>query len=116
MKKVELKDAKPFDAPEHFGYKALRLHHRDTTGTRNFHVGVSHFLPGGGAEMGSSDFEKVYYVLSGIITVTDSNGTDIILGPNDTLYIASGERRSLLNKTNQPVTMIVIGSYPEKKQ
>ncbi|MHB8566207.1 MAG: cupin domain-containing protein [Nitrososphaerales archaeon] len=114
MKKVELKDAISYQAPGHFGCTALRLQHKDTTGTQSFTVGLSHFLPGGGAEMATSEFERVYYVISGTITVTDSEGRDITLGPTDSLYIAIGERRSVLNKTNQPVSMLVIGSYPKK--
>jgi glyoxylate utilization-related uncharacterized protein len=113
LKKLELKDAKPYDAPGHFGCVTLRLHHKDTTGSQNFSVGLSHFLPKGGAEMGGGDFERVYYVISGTISVTDSNGQEINLGPTDSLYIANGEKRSIMNKTNQPATMIVISSYPK---
>ncbi|MEM1624817.1 MAG: hypothetical protein QXJ00_06085 [Candidatus Nezhaarchaeales archaeon] len=45
IEKVELKDAKPYEAPKHFNMVALRLHSRDTTGTQKFWVGLSHFLP-----------------------------------------------------------------------
>jgi quercetin dioxygenase-like cupin family protein len=64
--------------------------------------------------MGGGDFERVYYVISGNISVTDSKGQEIILGPTDSLYIASGEKRSIVNKTNLPATMLVIGSYPKQ--
>lgn len=113
MKKLELEDAKPYDAPGHFGCVSLRLHHKETTGSQNFSVGLSHFLPKGGAEMGGGDLERVYYVISGTLSVTDSNGKEISLGPTDSLYIASGEKRSIANKTNLPVTMLVIMSYPK---
>jgi mannose-6-phosphate isomerase-like protein (cupin superfamily) len=52
-------------------------------------------------------------VISGTISVTDSNGREINLGPTDSLYIANGEKRSIMNKTNQPATMIVVSSYPK---
>lgn len=113
MKKLELKDAKEFNAPGHFGNTALRLHHKDTTGIKSFHVGLSYFLPRGGAELSVSEFDRVYYVISGTITVTDDRGNEIVLRPTDSLYIETGEKRSVLNKTNEPVTMVVIGSYPK---
>jgi len=109
-----LKDAKSYDAPGHFGNTAIRLHHKDTTGSQYFHVGLSYFLPGGGAEMSTSEFDRVYYVISGTITVTGEDGKEIELEPTDSLFIATGERRSVLNKTNEPVTMLVVGSYPKK--
>lgn len=44
VEKVELKDAKPHQAPGHFGMTALKLHGREETGCRAFWVGPSHFL------------------------------------------------------------------------
>ena len=113
MKKVELKDTVPYDAAGHFGCTSLRVQHKDTTGSQNFWVGMSHFLPNGGAEMAAGNFERVYYVISGNVTVIDANGSEINLGPTDSLYIPSGEKRQVMNKTNLPVTMLVIASYPK---
>lgn len=111
MKKVELKDIKPYEAPGHFKMVALRLQHKETTGTKNFWVGLSHFLPGGGAEMAASDFEKVYFILSGTLTVTTPEGKVLTLEPMDSLYIPAGQKRYLINKTNSPASMLVIASY-----
>jgi hypothetical protein len=47
MKKVELKNVKPYDPPKHFNLTALKLHDKESTGASNF-IGLSHFLPGGG--------------------------------------------------------------------
>ena len=110
MIKVALKDAKPYEVPGHFKMVALRLHHRETTGVKAFWVGLSHFLPGGGAEMSASDFEKVYFVLSGTLTVTAENGKTFRLEPMDSLYIPPGEKRARARKL--PATMLVICSYP----
>ena len=54
MKKVELKDVKPYQAPGHYGMTALRLHGREEASSQTFWVGLSHFLPGGGAEFDAS--------------------------------------------------------------
>jgi len=113
MKKVKLEEAKPYDAPGHFNVTTLRLQHNETTGVKNFWVGLSHFLPGGGAEMSSSNFEKVYFMISGKMTVVTEDGKEIVLEPFDSLYIPPGEKRYLINKTNMPATMLVICSYPE---
>ncbi|MEM3550296.1 MAG: cupin domain-containing protein [Candidatus Bathyarchaeia archaeon] len=115
MKKVSLGEAKPYEAPGHFKMVALRLHHKETTGVKTFWVGLSHFLPGGGAEVSANDFEKVYFVLSGTLTVRAENGETITLGPMDSLYIPAGEKRYLVNETNNPASMLVIGGYPKNK-
>ena len=70
MKKVELKDAKPYAPPKHFNMTALRLHGKEETGTQQLWMGLSHFLPNGGAEMDATPAEKLYFVLEGEITVT----------------------------------------------
>jgi glyoxylate utilization-related uncharacterized protein len=115
MKKVELKDVPEYSAAGHFGCIALRLQHKDLTGAQAFWVGLSHFLPKGGAEMGGGDFERVYLVLSGEITVTGADGKEFTLGPMDSLYMAPGEKRSILNKTNMPASMLVVAEYPKPK-
>ena len=87
MKKMELKDAKPYEAPGHFDVSTLRLHDKEISGSEKLIVGVSHFLPGGGCEMGGSPPEKLYYVISGEITVkTASLVSDPLL---NTLSVAS---------------------------
>jgi quercetin dioxygenase-like cupin family protein len=113
IKKVKLEDAKPYEAPGHFNMVALRLQHKDVTGLENFWVGLSHFLPGGGAEMSASDFEKVYVMLSGKVTVVTEFGEEIVLEPFDSIYIPPGVKRYLVNKTNMPASMLVICSYPK---
>ena len=111
MKKVELRNVKEYEAPGHFKMVAMKLHGREETGTKNFWVGLSHFLPGGGAEMGASNFEKVYFVLSGTLTVVTRDKKEITLGPMDSLYIAAGEERYLINREKVPATILVIISY-----
>ncbi|MCX8022701.1 MAG: cupin domain-containing protein [Syntrophorhabdaceae bacterium] len=111
MKKVELKDAKPYDAPKHFKMTAMRLQGKDETGTSKFWVGLSHFLPGGGAEFDSTPTEKVYFCLSGEITVKTAT-EEVTLRPYDSLFIGANEGREIINKTNMPASMLVIINYP----
>ena len=105
-------EAKPYEAAKHFNMVGLRLQGFDASPSRNFWVGLSHFLPGGGAENAASPLERVYVVLSGAVTVTTDAG-ETTLTPMDSVYLAPGETRSILNKTNTVASMLVIMPYPE---
>jgi glyoxylate utilization-related uncharacterized protein len=109
MKKVSLSQVKPYAALKHFNMTALRLQGKEESGLQKFWMGMSYFLPGGGAEWAYEDnpCEKVYLVLEGEITVRNKN-EEVTLGPMDSLYLAPNEGREVLNKTNKPVTMVVI--------
>ncbi len=112
MKKVSLQDVKSYAAPGHFNMVAMRLSGKEETGAEKFWVGLSYFLPGGGAEYAYEDSptEKVYFVLDGEITVKTKT-EEITLGPLDVLYLAPNEGREVINKTNKPVSMLVAISY-----
>jgi glyoxylate utilization-related uncharacterized protein len=114
MKKVSLQDVSPYAAPGHFNMTALRLQGKDETGISKFWVGMSYFLPGGGADWAyetDSPTEKVYVVLDGEITVKSKND-EFVLKKGDSLFIGPNEGRSMLNKTNQVATILVVITYP----
>jgi len=105
MKKVELKDVKPYVAAKHFNMTALKLHE---TGSQKFWMGLSHFLPGGGAEFDASPPEKLYFVLAGEVTVVDAKNQKLVLRKWDSLYLGKNEGRSIINETNKPASMLVV--------
>lgn len=111
MEVTRLGDAKPYEAPKHFDMRGLRLQGFDATTTENFWVGLSHFLPGGGAEMDATPIEKVYVVVDGEVTVTTDEGATT-LGPLDSCRLAPGEARSIANLTNRTASMLVVMPYP----
>jgi glyoxylate utilization-related uncharacterized protein len=113
MKKIELKDVTPYAAAGHFNMTAMRLQGKEETGATKFWMGLSHFLPGGGAEWGYEDnpLEKVYFVLEGEITVK-SKAEEFTLRKNDSIFIGPNEGREIMNKTNLPASMLVIINYP----
>jgi quercetin dioxygenase-like cupin family protein len=111
MKKIELKDVKPYHAPKHFNMSALRLHGREESGTKNLLLGLSHFLPGGGAEYDDGPIEKIYFVLEGEVTIV-ANNEKIVLKAWDSIYIGAGEGREIINETNKPASMLVIVNLP----
>ena len=91
---------------------ALRLQGHDASPTQNFWVGLSHLLPGGGAEMSASPLERVYVVLSGGGDRHDIGRLD---GAESArfLLLGAGETRSIVNASNLPASMLVIMPYPE---
>lgn len=111
MKKIELKDVKPYDPPKHFGMTALKLHDKESTGSANF-VGLSHFLPGGGAEYDDSPTAKIYFVLEGEVTVKTPD-EEIILKKYDSISILPNEGREIINNTNLPASMLVVIRLPD---
>ena len=113
MELTRLADATPYEAPKHFDMRGLRLQGFDASGAENFWVGLSNFLPGGGAEMDATPLEKVYVVVDGEVTVTTDEG-ETTLGRLDSCRIAPGEARSIENKTNLPALMLVVMPYPAK--
>lgn len=106
-------DAPPYEAPGHTNVASFRLQGQEVSPSRNCWVGLSHYLPQGAAESGSSNAEKIYVVLSGELTVVTDSG-EATLGPLDSCYLAAGERRSVVNRTNAPASMLVIMGYLPK--
>src|SRR5580658_9872550 len=75
-------DAQAYEAPNHYDMRSLRLQGFEARGPKSSWVGLSHFLPGGGAGPDASPLEKVYVVLAGALTVR-AGGEDVTLGPLD---------------------------------
>lgn len=105
-------EAKSYEAANHRKYHSLRLFGADAGGSSQFVVGLSHFLPGGGAGPDSSPTEKVYLVLSGELTVRVENN-EIVLKQQDSCYIGPNESREIINRGNDVVTMLVVMSTPQ---
>jgi quercetin dioxygenase-like cupin family protein len=105
-------DAKAYQAPNHYDMRSLRLQGFEPGGPTQSWVGLSHFLPGGGAGPDSSPLEKVYVVLSGELTIRVGNES-VALGPFDSCCIPGGETREVKNLGNHVATMIVVMPYPK---
>jgi quercetin dioxygenase-like cupin family protein len=112
MKVKRFAEAKAYDAPNHRHYTSLRLIGPED-GAKNFVVGLSHFLPGGGAGPDASPTEKVYTILSGELTVI-VGAQETVLTAHDSCYIGPNENREIINRGNDVVTMLVAVSTPPK--
>lgn len=106
-------EAKTYDAANHRGYSSLRLFGAEAGGSKEMIVGLSHFLPGGGAGPDASPPEKVYFVISGELTVI-VDGKETVLKANDSCYIGPNENREIVNRTNDVCTIVVAVLPPRK--
>ena len=114
MKTVRFDKVKAYNPPGHFNMAALKLHGKAETGLERFWVGLSHFLPGGGAEWGYEDNpeEKIYVVLEGEITVKTKKKT-VVLKQWDSVFLEPNEGREIINHTNKPTSMLVVITTPK---
>lgn len=107
------KDAKQYEAPNHRQYASLRLFGAEAGGTKSIIFGYSHFLPGGGAGPDASPPEKVYFVISGELTVI-VDGKETVLKANDSCVIESNETREIVNRGNEVCSIVVAMAAPPK--
>ena len=114
MQITRLQHATRYTAAKHFDMSALRLQGLDASPARFAWVGLSHFLPGGGAEMDTGATEKIYVMLAGEITIELEGGAVEQLGPLDSCHLAAGETRAVRNERNEVATMLVIVPGPDR--
>ena len=105
-------DAEPYEAPNHWDVVGLRLQGFKEGGPANQWVGLSHYLPGGGAGPDATPFEKVYVVLDGEATLT-VGGEETVLRRYDSCTIAPDEVRKIENRSNHVCTLLVVIPYPD---
>ncbi len=105
-------DAEPYEAPNHWDVIGLRLQGFEEGGPANQWVGLSHYLPGGGAGPDATPFEKVYVVLDGEATLT-VGGEETVLRRYDSCTIAPDEVRKIENRSNHVCTLLVVIPYPD---
>lgn len=111
MKIIRIKDAKAYHPPRHNNMVALKLSDQELTGAQKFWCGLSHFLPGGGAEWAYDDSptEKIYVVLDGEITIKVKQETQTLY-KGDVVFLAPFEGREVINNSNYPSSILVIVS------
>ncbi len=112
MQVTRFNAAKTYHPPKHPGAVAYRLQGMEASPVQDFWVGMSHFLPGGGAERDATPTEKVYVVLSGEVTV-EAGGQRVTLKTYDSCVIGKNEERSVVNESTLPATMLVVISTPK---
>jgi glyoxylate utilization-related uncharacterized protein len=105
-------DAASYEAPGHYGMAALRLQGREHSSESEFWTGLSYFLPAGGAQRSASPLQRTYFVVAGEMTLIVGDERTV-LRPFDSVHIAAGDERELVNQTNLPATVLVTMAYPK---
>jgi glyoxylate utilization-related uncharacterized protein len=114
MQITRIADAQRYDAPKHFDMRSLRLQGFGASQADFAWLGLSYFLPGGGAEMDAGLLGKLYVVLEGEISIELASGETHVLSKLDSCFIAAGEGRAICNAANVVATMLVVMPYPAK--
>jgi mannose-6-phosphate isomerase-like protein (cupin superfamily) len=104
---TRLADATPFDPPGHRGVGPIRLRGGETSPTEGIVVTLSHYLPGGQAEMAPQLVETVYVIVAGELVMI-SDGVEETLRTYDSVHFTVGTLRQVENRSHLPASMIVI--------
>jgi glyoxylate utilization-related uncharacterized protein len=113
MQIKRLAEAQRYDAPKHFDMRSLRLQGLEASAADFAWVGLSYFLPGGGAEMDAGASGKIYVVLDGEVTIHLADGATHALGKLDSCFIPAGEARAIRNAGNVVAAMLVVMPHPK---
>jgi quercetin dioxygenase-like cupin family protein len=115
MQVTRFAEARRYDAPKHFDMRSLRLQGFDVSASKFAWVGLSYFLPQGGAHMDAGSLEKIYVVIEGEVTIELADGSTQVLHALDSCHIPGGEARAIRNDGNAVATMLVVMPHPEPR-
>ncbi len=107
MRITRLADAEAFAPSGHTGVGPLRLQGGHDTPTEQVTVVLSHYLPGGQADMSPQPVETVYVLVSGELVML-SDGQEATLHPYDSVHFTPGTVRQVVNRSKLPASMLVI--------
>ncbi|MCI8939714.1 MAG: cupin domain-containing protein [Dorea sp.] len=109
-------EAAKYEAPGHFDCRTTRLHNPVDVNEGTVVMGLSHFLPGGGAEMAPANFEMVYYIVEGEMTVTlindEGKEEEYILQAGDSVHFGKGTQRASVNSGVVSAQMLTVMIKP----
>ena len=110
-------EAVRYEAPGHFDVNTTRLHNPADVNDGTIVNGLSHFLPGGGANVAPSNFEMIYYVISGEMTVELYDDNDVcekvVLHEGDSVHFGKGTKRGCKNTGVVSAQMMTIMIKPQ---
>ncbi len=112
-KVTKAEEAFQYFPPGHFDVRCTRLHTAEDLEDGRLTVGLSHFLPEGGAEMATATCEMMYYIQAGQMTVTtDNDGKEHVLNAGDSIRFMPGQGRAPKNTGIKCAEMLVIMVKP----
>lgn len=107
MRISRIADGELFAPVGHRDVQPIRLQGGSRTPTDALNVVLSHYAPGGVAELASQQIETVYVVTVGRL-VFESDGRSTTCGPMDSVHLTVGTARTVRNDTDEPASMLVI--------
>jgi len=109
-------EAVPYVPNKHFDVLTTRLHNPDEVNEGTIVHGLSHFLPGGGSELGASDFEMIYHCISNEITIElfddNDNQEFVTMYAGDSVHFGKGTKRAIKNNSHKCTEMMTIMIKP----
>ncbi|WP_293883262.1 cupin domain-containing protein [Sphingomonas sp.] len=112
MEVVKYAEAPFYTAPNHDGVTSRRLQGGDASSADCAWVAYSEFPAGVVVPMDVGTFGKIYVVTQGVLTVRQEDGVRHTLAERDSIFIAAGEARSIINDSGRPAAILVITSAP----
>ena len=111
-KVTKANEAVTYEAPGHFDVRTTRLHNGADVDAQ-VTLGLSHFLPGGGAGMAKAPIELLYYIVTGEMTVTTDDGEVHVLHAGDSIHFSPAQGRESKNTGIVAAQMLVIACPPK---
>ncbi|MHA7651990.1 beta-D-galactosidase [Mycobacterium sp. ML4] len=113
MNVTRVSEAPPYVVPAHHRVCTARLQGLEAGPSERFWVGVSVYRPGGVAEKARVPEETVYVVLDGKLVIHTDEG-ETVLGRLDSMHLAKGETRSIVNRSDHEAMMLVTVAHPDQ--
>jgi quercetin dioxygenase-like cupin family protein len=100
-------EAARYEAPGHFDVCTTRLHNPVDVNDGRIAMGLSHFLPGGGASKSSSPSEIIYYIIKGEMSVTLEDGI-FVFKAGDSIHLGPMTTKEIKNTGIVTAEMLVM--------
>ncbi len=119
-KYVKAEDAWEYEGKGHYNCQATRLHTFSDMEGCKLTMGLTHFLPNGGAFIREANFEMIYFCVSGQITIpvsasgkTGEDGEviaeeEFVMNPGDSVHFAKGAFRGIRVTSKGCADMLVV--------
>ena len=114
MEIVTLANAPFYIAPNHEGVTSRRLQGGDASSADFAWVAHSQFPPGVVVPLDAGAIGKIYVVIEGSLTIVQADGIRHRLHQWDSIFIAAGEARSIVNDSGEAAAIIVVTPPPAK--
>lgn len=110
---TRINESYTYEAPGHFGCLTTRLHDPQDVNDGAVIVGLTHFLPGGGTDLGNNAMESVYYIVEGEMTLKTDDG-ETVLQAGDSFHCGPGTNKCVKNTGTSSAKMLVALTAPKK--